>query len=114
MIIAIDLASRSYPPVVLITIPSNHSTIITIPIIDSSLNKGKENYKVTASIKVFKDNLVLKDNYKEATSIETKIIVQDENKLYEQIYIITPEQFSYVSEKKLLEIGELAIKQKGK
>lgn len=57
-------------------------------ILSYTLNKGKENYKVTASIKVFKDNLVLKDNYKEATSIETKIIVQDDNKLYEQIYII--------------------------
>lgn len=57
-------------------------------ILSYTLNKGKENYKVTASIRVFKDNLVLKDNYKEATSIEAKIIVQDGNKLYEQIYII--------------------------
>lgn len=57
-------------------------------ILSYTLNKGKEDYKVTASIKVFKDNLVLKDNYKEATSIEAKIIVQDGNKLYEQIYII--------------------------
>ena len=57
-------------------------------ILSYSLSKGKENYKVTASIKIFKDNIVLKDNYKEATNIETKIIVEDDNKLYEQIYII--------------------------
>lgn len=57
-------------------------------ILSYSLNKGKENYKVTASIIVFKDNIVLKDNYEEATNIETKIIIKDENKLYEQIYLI--------------------------
>jgi hypothetical protein len=57
-------------------------------ILSYSLSKGKENYKVTASIKIFKNNIVLKDNYKEATNIETTIIVEDDNKLYEQIYII--------------------------
>ena len=57
-------------------------------ILSYTLNKGKENYKVTASIKVFKDNIVLKDNYEEATNIETKIIIKDENKLYEQVYLI--------------------------
>lgn len=61
---------------------------INSQILSYSLNKGKENYKVTASIKVFKDNIVLKDNYEESTNIETKIIIKDENKLYEQIYLI--------------------------
>jgi len=50
--------------------------------------EGKEKYKVSTNIKIFKDNKLLKDNYKEATDIETKIIIKDDKNKYEQIYII--------------------------
>lgn len=57
-------------------------------IISYKLVEGKENYKVSTTIKVFKDNKILKDNYKDATNIETHITIKDNNNLYEQIYII--------------------------
>ena len=57
-------------------------------ILSYNLKEDYENYKIKASIKVFKDNELLKDDYDEATNIETEIIVNDENKLYEQIFII--------------------------
>lgn len=57
-------------------------------IISYKLVEGKENYKVSTTIKVFKDNKILKDNYKDATNIETILTIKDNNKLYEQIYII--------------------------
>lgn len=57
-------------------------------IISYKLVEEKENYKVSTTIKVFKDNKILKDNYKDATNIETHISIKDKNELYEQIYII--------------------------
>lgn len=48
--------------------------------------KDNKNSKVSASVKVYKDNVLLIDDYKEATNIETRLIIKTSKR--EQIYII--------------------------
>lgn len=57
-------------------------------IISYELKEGLENYKVSTSIKVFKDNKVLTKEYKDATNIITRLTIKDDNNKHEQIYII--------------------------
>lgn len=48
----------------------------------------KDNYKVNTSIKVFKNDILLKENYDNATHIETIITIEDKETQKEEIYII--------------------------
>ena len=57
-------------------------------IISYELKEGLENYKVSTSIKVFKDNKVLTKEYKDSTNIITRLTIKDDNNKHEQIYII--------------------------
>lgn len=57
-------------------------------IISYKLVEGKENYKVSTNIQIFKDNKLLTTNYQEATNIITRLTIKDKNNQYEQIYII--------------------------
>ena len=52
------------------------------------LKDSKKEYKISASIRVLENDKILKESYKNATSIESKIIIQDKDNKYEQIYII--------------------------
>ena len=52
------------------------------------LKDTNKEYKITASIQVFDNDNILKETYQNATSIESKIIIQDKESKYEQIYII--------------------------
>lgn len=52
------------------------------------LKDSKKEYKISASIQVLENDKILKESYKNATSIESKIIIQDKDNKYEQIYII--------------------------
>ena len=53
-----------------------------------TLKESKENYKVSVFINIYENNKLLTDNYEKATNIETRLIVKDSNKQYEQIYVI--------------------------
>ena len=52
------------------------------------LKDTNKEYKINALIQVFENDNILKETYQNATSIESKIIIQDKESKYEQIYII--------------------------
>lgn len=57
-------------------------------IISYKLVEGKENYKVSTNIQILNNDKLLSKNLNKATSIITRLTIQDPNKQYEQIYII--------------------------
>lgn len=57
-------------------------------IVSYKLVEGKENYKVSTSIKVFKENKLLTKEYESVTNIITRLTIKDDNNKHEQIYII--------------------------
>ena len=57
-------------------------------ILSYKLVEGKEIYKVSTNIQIFKDNKLLIDNYQDATNIITRLTIKDDNNKHEQIYII--------------------------
>lgn len=57
-------------------------------IVSYKLVEGKENYKVSTNIQIFKDNKLLIDNYQDANSLITRLTIKDETNKHEQIYII--------------------------
>lgn len=57
-------------------------------ILSYKLVEGKEIYKVSTNIQIFKDNKLLIDNYQDATNIITRLTIKDDKNKHEQIYII--------------------------
>ena len=57
-------------------------------IISYNLVEGRENYKISTNIQIFKNNTLIKDNYQDATNLITRLTIKDYNNKHEQIYII--------------------------